>query len=138
MPMTGDGRCARALICDNVAALDMTSPMNSRRSMHPSSKDHALGQRDQHLAAWELARVLINRRRSPLRSDTDLLCATAANVAMGQKQKNLVGQRSAFFGRPRRARGSPTRVLFMVFGVRAPHEVGLTLPFIVPPLLGQT
>jgi len=26
----------------------------------------------------------------------------------------------------------------MVFGVRAPHEVGLTLPFIVPPLLGQT
>ena len=37
---------------------------------------------------------------------------TAANVAMSKKQKNLVGQRSAFFGRRRRARGSPIRVLF--------------------------
>lgn len=33
-----------------------------------------------------LGRVLINLRQCPLRSDTDRLCATAANVAMGQEQ----------------------------------------------------
>jgi hypothetical protein len=32
-----------------------------------------------------LGRVLINLRRRPVRPDTDRLCATAANVAMGQK-----------------------------------------------------
>jgi hypothetical protein len=35
--------------------------------------------------ALRLGRVLINRRRCPLSSDPDRPCATAANVAMGQK-----------------------------------------------------
>ena len=34
-------------------------------------------------------RVLINLRRRPVRPDTDRLCATAANVAMGQKATSL-------------------------------------------------
>jgi hypothetical protein len=36
-------------------------------------------------AAVALGRVLIILRRCPVRPDTDRLCATAANVAMGQK-----------------------------------------------------
>jgi hypothetical protein len=37
--------------------------------------------------AWigSLGHVLINLCRCPVRPDTDRLCATAANVAMGQK-----------------------------------------------------
>jgi hypothetical protein len=37
------------------------------------------------LSRPDLGRVLINRRRCPLSSDPDRPCATAANVAMGQK-----------------------------------------------------
>jgi hypothetical protein len=40
--------------------------------------------------AYELGRVLINRRRCPLSSDTDRPCATAANIAMDQNRDLLV------------------------------------------------
>jgi hypothetical protein len=47
----------------------------------------ASGAREEKWAvvATQPGRVLINRRRCPLSSDPDRPCATAANVAMGQK-----------------------------------------------------
>ena len=45
----------------------------------------------------KLGRVLINRQRCPLRSDTDRLCATAANVAKGQEETHAPQQNRSRF-----------------------------------------
>src|SRR5215813_3602616 len=63
-----------------------------------------------------LGRVIINRRRCPLCSDTDRLCATAANVAMGHKRqaarKRLTSGRFRYTGGSRRqdANGTAVRI----------------------------